>query len=261
MIQIILAGTGGAMGQHLIEQISLNPELNISAGIDRNLVSDCPFPQHISFDQAAISGDVIIDFSHPSLIPGLLEFALAKKIPAVICTTGLDEALLTAIDDAARSIPIFLSGNMSLGVNLLIQLAKTAAMALSEDWDIEIIEKHHRRKLDAPSGTALMIAEGLQSVSEANRPLACSRHGKDAKRITGEIGIHAVRGGSIVGEHEVLFAGLDENLTITHSASSRAVFAKGAIKAAQFLVTRQPGLYNMDDLLKNLTNTLLKDSL
>lgn len=259
MIDIILAGTSGAMGKHLIEQIGLNPELKISAGIDRNLVSGCPFPQHIQFDPTSIFGDVIIDFSHPSLIPSLLAFALEKKIPAVICTTGLDEALLKAIDEASQDVPIFLSGNMSLGVNLLIQLAKTAAMALGEDWDIEIIEKHHRRKLDAPSGTALMIAEGLQSVSDSERPLNCSRYGKDAKRNLGEIGIHAVRGGSIVGEHEVLFAGLDENLTLTHSATSRAVFAKGAIRAAQFLVTCQPGLYNMDDMLKTLTSTLLKD--
>lgn len=260
MIQVILTGTSGAMGKHLIEQIQLQDQMTISAGIDRNLVSDCPFPQHVCFDKTAITGDVIIDFSHPSLLQELLDFAVEKQIPAVICTTGLDAVHHAAIAEAAKQVPIFISGNMSLGINLLIHLAKTAALTLGEDWDIEIIEKHHRRKLDAPSGTALMIAKALQDLNEQPHPLVSGRNGKDAKRALGEIGLHAVRGGTIVGEHEVLFAGHDECVSIHHSASSRSVFAKGAIRATSFIIGRPAGLYSMDDLLNNITETLLNDT-
>lgn len=261
MIQVILTGTSGAMGKHLIEQIQLSDHMTISAGIDRQLLADCPFPQHICFDAATVSGDVIVDFSHPSLIQDLLAFAQAKQIPAVICTTGLEPVHHAAIAEAAKNIPIFLSGNMSLGVNLMIHLAKVAAATLGEDWDIEIIEKHHRRKLDAPSGTALMIAEAIQSLEANPNTLVCGRNGKEAKRTAGEIGIHAVRGGTIVGEHEILFAGHEETISIHHSATSRAVFAKGAIRAAAYLIGHPAGLYTMDDLLNSITESPLNHAL
>lgn len=252
MIKIILCGYNGAMGKHLIEQIEANPQMEISAGVDRNLNPSYAFKQYTNFLDDEITGDVIVDFSHHSVISGLLDFAVGKKMPAVICTTGLDSATKEKIVLSAMSVPLFQSGNMSLGINLMIKLAKTAAEALGEDYDIEIIEKHHHRKLDAPSGTALMIADGINEVFSGKKHYQHGREGTNAKRTTDEIGIHAVRGGNIVGEHEVIFAGLEEIVEIQHKASSRGVFAKGALRAAEFLVNQEPGLYNMNDLLADL---------
>lgn len=252
MTKIILCGYNGAMGKHLIEQIEAHPELEISAGVDRNLNPAYSFKQFTSFSEDGITGDVIVDFSHHSVVSSLLDFAVTKKIPAVICTTGLDDATKAKIKESAKSVALFQSGNMSLGINLMIKLAKTAAEALGDDYDIEIIEKHHHRKLDAPSGTALMIADGINEVFEGKKHYQNGRHGSNAKRTPEEIGIHAVRGGNIVGEHEVIFAGLEEIIEIQHKASSRGVFAKGALRAAEYLVSQGPGLYNMNDLLADL---------
>lgn len=252
MIKIILCGYNGAMGKHLIEQIEAHPALEISAGVDRNLSSNYAFKQFTSFSEEGIDGDVIVDFSHHSVVSSLLDFAVAKKIPAVICTTGLDDVTKMQIKSSAETVALFQSGNMSLGINLMIKLAKTAAEALGDDYDIEIVEKHHHRKLDAPSGTALMIADGINEVFEGKKHYQHGRHGSNAKRTLDEIGIHAVRGGNIVGDHEVIFAGLEEIIEIQHKASSRGVFAKGALRAAEFLVSQGPGLYNMNDLLADL---------
>ncbi len=252
MIKIILCGYNGAMGKHLIEQIEANPRMEISAGVDRNLNSNYAFKQYTSFSDDEITGDVIVDFSHHSVVNSLLDFSVAKNIPAVICTTGLDLPTKEKIAVSAKSVALFQSGNMSLGINLMIKLAKTAAEVLGEDYDIEIIEKHHHRKLDAPSGTALMIADGINEVFSGKKHYQNGREGANAKRTTEEIGIHAVRGGNIVGEHEVIFAGLEEIIEIQHKASSRGVFAKGALRAAEFLVSQGPGLYNMNDLLADL---------
>lgn len=249
MIKIILCGFNGAMGKHLIEQIEANPNLEISAGIDRTHNPAYTFPQFPDFSADEISGDVLIDFSHHSVVSSLLDFSVQKHIPAVICTTGLDEAVKEKIKYCAKEVALFQSGNMSLGINLLIKLTKTAAEVLGEDYDIEIIEKHHHRKLDAPSGTALMIADGINEVFSGKKHYQVGRQGTSAKRQSDEIGIHAVRGGNIVGDHEVIFAGLEEIIEIQHKASSRGVFAKGAIRAAEFLAAKEPGLYNMNDLL------------
>lgn len=191
--------------------------------------------------------DVIVDFSHHSLVDDLIDFAADHSIPVVICTTGLSETTQQNISDRSKKIPIFQSGNMSLGINVLLELAKLGAKSLS-NFDIEIIEKHHNKKIDAPSGTAYMIAEVIQSVQTLN--LEYNRYGNDAKRGDNVIGMHAIRGGSITGEHTVLFAGLDETIEIKHQATSKKVFAKGAISAAYFLKEQQPGLYTMNDLLK-----------
>lgn len=252
MTKIILCGYNGAMGKHLIEQIEAHPQMEISAGIDRTFNPAYSFKQFTGFTEEGIAGDVIVDFSHHSVVSSLLDFAVAQKIPAVICTTGLDGDTKDKIHQSSNAVALFQSGNMSLGINLMIKLAKTAAEALGEDYDIEIIEKHHHRKLDAPSGTALMIADGINEVFQGQKHYQHGRQGTNAKRTTDEIGIHAVRGGNIVGEHEVIFAGLEEIIEIQHKASSRGVFAKGALRAAEFLVSQGPGLYNMNDLLADL---------
>lgn len=252
MINIILCGYNGAMGKHLIEQINANPNLQISAGVDRTYQEGLNFPQYTDFSNEAIEGDVVVDFSHHSLVDALVDFCTLKKIPAVICTTGLSEETKAHIISASEQVALFQSGNMSLGINLLIYLSQKAAEVLGPDYDIEIIEKHHHRKLDAPSGTALMLADGINDTRGKTMAYQMGRSGTDAKRTPNEIGIHAVRGGNIVGEHEVIFAGLEEIIELKHSASSRGVFAKGALRAAEFLVKKEPGLYNMNDMLSEL---------
>ncbi|MCH4891269.1 4-hydroxy-tetrahydrodipicolinate reductase [Acidaminobacter sp. JC074] len=193
------------------------------------------------------SFDVIIDFSHHSVIVPLLDFAKENQMPLVICTTGLSSETEEKILEYSKEFPIFKSGNMSLGINVLLELAKLGAKSL-KGFDIEIIEKHHNKKVDAPSGTAFMIAEAIKSIQ--NLTLEHGRVGTDAKRKDNTIGMHAVRGGTITGEHTVLFAGIDEIIELKHQASSKAVFAKGAIEAALYLVKKTKGLYNMSDLLK-----------
>lgn len=251
MINVILCGYNGAMGKHLIEQIESSEHLQISGGVDRTFNPNYTFPQFDHFDQQ-LKGDVIIDFSHHSVVPSLLDYAKAMKVPAVICTTGLNLSINAQIEDTSQTVALFKSGNMSLGINLLIHLSQKAAEILGEDYDIEIIEKHHHRKLDAPSGTALMLADGINAACEGKYTYQLGRSGTDAKRQDKEIGIHAVRGGNIVGEHEVIFAGMEEIITLGHSAASRGVFAKGAIRAAEFLVKQSPGLYNMNHMLSEV---------
>lgn len=252
MIKIILCGYNGAMGKHLVEQITSSQHLEIACGIDRHNNSLYTFTQFNSFEECTIDGDVIVDFSHHTVVPSLLKFAVSRHIPAVICTTGLSEETKSQIEATSKEIAIFQSGNMSLGINLLLHLAKKATEVLGQEYDIEIIEKHHHRKLDAPSGTALMIADAVNESAQGRYAYQLGRSGTDAKRQTNEIGIHAVRGGNIVGEHDVIFAGLEEIITLRHSAASRGVFAKGALRAAEFLVKKPAGLYNMDDMLSNL---------
>lgn len=252
MLNIILSGYHGAMGKHLIDQIEAHPHMRISAGIDRTPLENGTFPQFENFNEEGISGDVIVDFSHYSLVDSLLSFALRTKTPAVICTTGLSDETKAMILSTSKSVPLFQSGNMSLGINLLIFLSQKAAELLGDDYDIEIIEKHHHRKLDAPSGTALMLADGINETKRGKMHYQEGRSGSDAKRRENEIGIHAVRGGNIVGEHEVIFAGMEEIIELKHSATSRGVFAKGALRAAEFLVKMEPGLYNMNDMLSEL---------
>lgn len=238
------------MGRTVISCAAENGNDEIVAGIDVKDVADSSFPVFHSPEEVDVEADVLIDFSNPSLLTPLLEFGMNKKIPLVLCTTGYSKEQTMAIKQASARIPVFFSGNMSLGVNLLIELSKKAAKVLGDSFDIEIIEKHHNRKIDAPSGTALMIANGISSVLAKDMHYVYDRHSQRKARETTEIGIHSVRGGTIVGEHDVIFAGPHEVITLSHSAQSRDIFALGALHAAEFLVCQANGLYSMSDLLK-----------
>lgn len=250
MTKIILSGSSGQMGGTLTQVISERNDCTIVAGISKNFSSTSNFPTFNSPNEINVDADVIIDFSNPALLNSLLNFAIHKKMPIVICTTGFTDEQITKIKDASKLIPIFFSGNTSIGINLLIELAKKAALVLGSNFDIEIIEKHHNKKIDAPSGTALMIANAINSVNNQNLSYVYERHSKREPRSNKEIGIHSIRGGTIVGEHDVIFAGKDEVLTLSHTSHSKGIFADGAINAAIFISSKPAGLYTMSDLLK-----------
>lgn len=247
MTKVIVCGPNGAMGKNLVELILEDPSLEIVAGIDHTPVEGL-FPQFNEFTED-IKGDVIIDFSHFSMIPNLLDYVEKTKTPAVICTTGLSEEINARIERLSKEIPLFKSGNMSLGINLLISLAKKGAELLGEAFDIELVEMHHNKKIDAPSGTAYMIAQEINETLDNSKNYTYGRHGNDSKRQPSEIGIHALRGGTVVGEHKVLFAGTDEIISIEHRSNSKKIYAKGAIKAAKYILTKDAGFYNMNDML------------
>jgi len=221
----------------------------IAAGIDPAADSREGYPVFMEASECTVVADVIVDFSHPSALEELLKLARRTGTPLVLATTGLDDAQLTQVRKTAEQVPIFFSFNMSLGINLMSALARTATKVLGWQFDIEIIEKHHGRKLDAPSGTALMLAGAVSGELAAPPEYVHERHSRRQPRDKNEIGLHAVRGGTIVGEHELLFAGQDETLSITHTAYSREVFATGALNAARFMVGKPPGLYDMNDLI------------
>lgn len=249
MTRIILSGCNGIMGHVVSAGIRERGDCTIVAGIDKNTDMNDGFHVFGSAVECTVPADVIIDFSHPLALDSLLAMAIERKLPIVIATTGLSTGQTGQIREAAKKIPIFFSFNMSLGINLMVELAKTAARVLGPDFDIEIIEKHHNKKIDAPSGTALMLADGVSAVLSDEPQYAYDRHSQRKPRGKNEIGIHSVRGGTIVGEHEIVFAGKDEIVTISHSARSKQVFATGAINAAMFLAGKKPGLYGMSDLI------------
>ena len=248
MLRIILSGCLGKMGKVITNIVDNRKDCEIVCGIDIN-EGEAPYPVFSDISKVDIKADCVIDFSHPSALSGVLEFAKQNKIAAVIATTGLSAEQIEEIKAAAEIIPVFFSFNMSLGVNLLLELAKKAATVL-EGFDIEIIEKHHNQKIDAPSGTAVMLAEGINEVKNNSMIYEYDRHSKRQKRTDNEIGIHAVRGGTIVGEHDVLFCGRDEIITLSHSARSKEIFAVGAVNAALFVADKPHGLYNMGDIVK-----------
>ena len=249
MLRIILSGCNGKMGRVITACADEREDCEIVAGVDVDPVMLSHYPVFRSFADIHVDADVIIDFSHPSALPGLLGHLADTHLPAVIATTGFDEAQTALIRTAALTSPVFFSFNMSLGVNLLLDLVKKAAAVLGDSFDIEIIEAHHNQKIDAPSGTALMIADAVNSALNEPCRFEYDRHSRRGKREKREIGIHAVRGGTIVGEHEVLFAGRDELVTISHSARSKEIFAVGALEAAHFLFGKPSGLYTMSDLV------------
>ncbi len=248
MMKAAINGINGKMGKVLAEALINEDDAILVCGFDIAKNPDCECDTYTNFDDCEDEIDVIIDFSHPSQIKGLTDYAVKRKIPLVISTTGLSEEEKGYMTKAAESIPVFNSANMSLGVNLLIDLVKNAAKLLYPNFDIEIIEKHHNQKIDAPSGTALMIADELNDTLENKMSYTYDRHSQRKKREKKEIGIHAVRGGTIVGEHEVIFAGKDEVISVTHQAHSKEVFATGSIKAAYFIKDKAPGLYSMKDM-------------
>lgn len=247
MIKAILCGASGKMGKFVAEAAKSDGGIEVVAGVDR-INNGESFPVFTDFRDININADIIIDFSNVSLLDGLLEFAVRSNIPAVIATTGYDSAQIEKIHSAAKKIPIFFTFNMSIGVNLIASLAKRAASILGDGFDVEIVEAHHNQKIDAPSGTALMLANEINSVFGDTLNYEYDRHSVRRKRPKNEIGIHSVRGGNIVGEHEVIFAGHDEIIKISHSARSREVFAAGAVKAAKFLYGKAPGLYDMNSI-------------
>lgn len=249
MTRIILSGCSGKMGASIISCAQTRTDCTITAGVDLFAPkSDVDFTYAPSFSELECGADVIIDFSNPSVLSGMLEYAIAHSLPCIICTTGYSEDQISEIRKASEMIPVFFSGNMSLGINLIIELAKKAASVFGDGFDVEIVEQHHNQKLDAPSGTALMIANAVASVRDESE-FVYDRHSYRRKRGKNEIGIHSVRGGNIVGEHEVIFAGTDEILKISHSARSKTVFAVGALNAAVFITGKKPGMYDMSDLL------------
>ena len=245
------------MGQAIVRASETDSELNILAGIDVNadaLGAACKFPVYQLISQVPVSADVIIDFSHHTALPSLLDYAVATGTPIVVATTGHTEEEKAMMAEASKKVAIFFSGNMSIGINLLIELCKTAAATLGESFDVEIIEKHHNQKLDAPSGTAIMIADAIRDERESTE-YVYDRHSVRKARESSEIGIHSVRGGTIVGEHEVLFAGNNELISISHTATSREIFANGALRAAKYLSKKSAGIYNMSGLINEQLNT------
>ena len=251
MLRIILSGCNGKMGRVVSEAIRERDDCIVVAGFDIKIELKQDFPVMSDPSDYEGNADMIIDFSNSAFLPKLLTFASARKIPAVIATTGLNDEQMSLLKKASEIIPVFCSANMSLGVNLMIELSKKAASILPRDFDVEIVEQHHNQKIDAPSGTALMIANAISSVEPEEPEYVYDRHLQRKKRSKNEIGIHSVRGGTIVGDHEVIFAGNDEIITIRHTALSKKIFANGAVNAALFLKDQKPGLYSMNDLVSH----------
>ena len=237
------------MGRVIASLVENRQDCEITAGIDLRSTGAEAFPVFSSLSEVDREADVLIDFSNPSLLSSLLQYAREKKLPVVLCTTGYTPEQVQAVKDAAKEIPVFYSRNMSLGINLLIELAKKATAVLGRDFDIEIVEEHHNQKLDAPSGTALMIADAISETREGPSRYMYDRHSQRQKRSSDEIGIHSIRGGTIVGEHEVIFAGQHEVIRLSHSAQSKEVFAAGAVNAALYLPGKPAGLYDMSHLV------------
>lgn len=240
------------MGRAIAAEAKTKDNLKIVCGVDISECKDADFPVYKSLAEVKEDADIIVDYSHHSTIFDVLCAAKTRKIPAVIATTGHTDSEISAINEASGEIAIFRTGNMSLGVNLLMSLAKEAASMLGIDYNIEIIEKHHNQKLDAPSGTAIMIANAIAEATPFEPNYVYDRHGERKKRAPEDIGIHSVRGGGIVGEHEVIFAGEKEVLTISHSAADRSLFSSGTLRAVEFMYGKKSGMYSMDDYIKSL---------
>ncbi len=248
MINLLISGIGGKMGAHLIELCQDNPNINLVCGVDI-YTPKTDVPVYRSFNSVLEQVDVVIDFSSPAVLDDMLTFAKNRRCALVIATTGYTKEQLESIEEATMQVAIFRTANFSLGVNVLVKLVNQAASILGEGFDIEIVEKHHNLKKDAPSGTALMLADSANSAFNNQKDYLFGREGIVGAR-GDEIGIHAVRGGTIVGEHDVLFCGEDEIITLSHSARSKRVFAVGAIKAAMFIVGKPAGKYAMEDMIK-----------
>ena len=250
MPKIIISGCNGKMGQTITRLCADKDNITIVAGFDARAVKLSDYPVYAEPMEFGGEADVIIDFSNPASLDNLLNYCTVRHIPCVLCTTGYSDEQLVQILHASKSIPVFRSGNMSLGINLLTGLVKKAAAVLGDNFDVEIVERHHRTKVDAPSGTALMLADAAASALPHESEYIYNRHDVRQKRGKNEIGISSIRGGTIVGEHEVIFAGTDEVIEFKHTAYSRDVFANGAISAAVYLSKiKSPGMYDMNDVL------------
>lgn len=249
MTKIILRGCCGHMGQVITDIVAEDEEAEIVAGIDIFDNGKCPYPVYDSLPKADVEADVVIDFSSPKGLKELLEAAKDRNLPLVLCSTGYNEEEINLIIASSKEQAILRSANMSLGINTILKLVQAATQVLAKDFDIEIVERHHNLKKDAPSGTALAIADAINEVLNNEYEYVYDRSGRSEKRPKKEIGLSAVRGGTIVGEHEIVFAGRDEVIEIKHTAYSKAIFGKGAVNAAKFLAGKPQGLYNMQDVI------------
>ncbi|MBE5902174.1 MAG: 4-hydroxy-tetrahydrodipicolinate reductase [Lachnospiraceae bacterium] len=250
MIKVIMHGCNGRMGQVITRLMEEDPETTIVAGIDPFDEGKNSYPVFGNIAQCDKQADVVVDFSNALAVDGLLEYCVEKKLPVVLCTTGLSENQLQKVKEASERIAVLRSANMSLGVNLLMELVKQAAKVLAgEGFDMEIEEKHHRHKLDAPSGTAIALGDAINEAMGNTYHYEMDRTGKRQERDEKEIGFSAVRGGSIVGDHDVIFAGMDEVVTLSHRAYSRDIFGKGAVAAAKFLAGKKAGMYTMAEVI------------
>lgn len=252
MIKIIMNGCNGKMGQVISRIAEADNDCEIVCGVDINTDTKNNYPVYDSISKFDGQADVIIDFSHPSTLEATLSYAKKTKTPAIIATTGLSSEQKQQIFDASNEVAMFFSANMSLGVNLLLDLVARATKVLEDNFDVEIIEKHHNLKIDAPSGTALAIADVISDTLTNEAQYVFDRHSVRKKRDKNEIGIHSLRGGTIVGEHSVIFAGQDEVIEIKHQATSKEVFAVGAVRAAKFLAGKPSGMYAMKDLIADM---------
>ena len=249
MVKMIMHGCNGAMGQVISKIVEEDENITIAAGIDVNDTIQNSYPVFPSLEACTVEADVIVDFASAKAVNGLLSYCSEKRIP-VVCTTGLSEEQIQLVEETSRQVAVLRSANMSLGINLLLKLVKEAAEVLAESgFDIEILEKHHNKKVDAPSGTALALADSINEAMDNHYHYQYDRSQTREKRQKDEIGIQAIRGGSIVGEHDVIFAGQDEVITFQHTAYSKAIFAKGAVSAAKFLAGKEPRLYTMADVI------------
>lgn len=248
MVDIIINGACGKMGRVLADIICQREDCRVTAGVDVNGSAFADFPVWPTYQN--LHGDVMIDFSHPDALDDLLAFCCRERMPVVIATTGYSLQQIEKIQRASKQTPVFFSFNMSMGINLLSALARQAVSVLGDEFDVEIIEKHHNQKIDAPSGTAILLADAINRQAGGKYEYVYDRRQVRQKRQKKELGIHSVRGGSIVGEHEVIFAGRDEILSLSHSARSKEIFAVGAVNAAMFLANRSPGIYDMNALIE-----------
>lgn len=250
MVNIIMHGCCGAMGQVITRMAAEEQDIQIVAGIDLRRGEGCPYPVFAHPEECRTAADVVIDFSNASAVDELLDWCADRGLPVVLCTTGLSEAQLNHVKEASGRTAVLRSANMSLGINLLFKLVREAAQALADNgFDIEVVEKHHHRKVDAPSGTAICLADAANEAANGRYHYVYDRQSRRAARDADEIGIMSVRGGNIVGDHDVLFCGEDEVITLSHQAFSRNIFASGALSAARFMAGKKPGLYTMEDVI------------
>ena len=250
MVRVLMHGCCGAMGRVITGLAADREDLKIVAGVDRNTDDSLGYPVFQSLEACDVEVDAIIDFTAAPAVDHLLDYCAEKKVPVVLCSTGLSDAQMAKVSESAKKVAVLRSANMSLGINLLMKLVKDAAATLADaGFDIEIVEKHHNRKLDAPSGTALALADSINEEFNGEYEYVYDRSNSREQRPKKEIGISSVRGGTIVGDHDVIFAGADEVVTFSHTAYSKAVFGKGAVQAAKFLAGKPAGMYNMSDVI------------
>lgn len=251
MINVLMNGCNGRMGQVITGLVKEDAQLTIAAGVDTRQEIQNPYPVFDSLDQCDVDVDVVIDFSTASALESVLDYCVEKQVPVILCSTGYSEEQLQKIADASEKVAILKSANMSMGINLLLKLLKDAAKVLAPaGYDMELVERHHNQKLDAPSGTALALADSINDALGGEYHYVYDRSQVRRKREKKEIGISAIRGGTIVGEHDVIFAGVDEVIEFKHTAFSRSVFGKGAVEAAKFLAGKPAGMYDMGDVIQ-----------